>query len=109
LELFRGARLYRSGTHALDAGEIDHAILDLEQAATLAPAASEIQNHLGLAYWADGRPEEAFSAFERAIALDCENEAAQENLRALERSVQDASANPWATHSATKGENPSGR
>jgi Flp pilus assembly protein TadD len=78
------ARLYRSGTAALDAGRPERAIVDLERAGQLAPQASEVQNHLGLAYAAAGRPDDAERAFRRAVELDCENVAAQENLRAAE-------------------------
>ena len=46
------------------------------------PHASEVQNHLGAAYAAEGRDAEALAAFERAVALDCDNAAAQQNLRA---------------------------
>jgi Flp pilus assembly protein TadD len=81
---FEAARLYRSGTAALDAGEPARAIADLERAASLAPQASEVQNHLGLACAAAGRPGDAERAFERALELDCENAAARENLRAAE-------------------------
>jgi Flp pilus assembly protein TadD len=83
------ARLYRSGTAALDAGEAERAVADLERAGTLAPQASEVQNHLGLAYAAAGRPGDAERAFRRALELDCENAAARENLRAAQlRSAQ---------------------
>ena len=79
---FEAARFYRSGTQALDRGDTDTAIFELEQAAVRAPRASEIQNHLGLAYAAAGRNGAALAAFERAVELDCENAAAQENLAA---------------------------
>jgi Flp pilus assembly protein TadD len=78
---FRGARLYQSGTEALDRGDTARAIDELEQAARLVPEASEIQNHLGLAYAAAGRQGDALHAFERAVDLDCENAAAGANLR----------------------------
>jgi Flp pilus assembly protein TadD len=81
---YRGARLYESGTRALDRGETAAAVADLEQAARLVPDASEIQNHLGLAYEAAGRSDDALLAFRRAVALDCDNQAAQQNLRAAE-------------------------
>lgn len=81
---FRAARLYDSGTRALDRGEVAEAIADLERAATLSPRASEIQNHLGLAYAAAGRPDDARRAFERALELDCGNEAARHNLGVAE-------------------------
>ncbi|HTY19044.1 MAG TPA: tetratricopeptide repeat protein [Myxococcota bacterium] len=76
-------RLYESGTHALDRGDSQRAVADLERAAALAPDASPIQNHLGLAYQEAGRQEDALRAFERAVALDCSNEAAVANLRAV--------------------------
>jgi Flp pilus assembly protein TadD len=79
----RGARLYRSGTAALEHGDAAVAIADLEQAAALVPEASEVQNHLGLAYAEAGRRDDALRAFRRAVELDCENEAAQHNLRAF--------------------------
>jgi Flp pilus assembly protein TadD len=82
---FEAARLYRSGTAALDKGEPERAVADLERAGTLAPQASEVQNHLGLAYVELGREAEAERAFRRALALDCDNAAAQANLRAVEQ------------------------
>lgn len=79
-----GARLYESGTEALDRGDASLAVERLERAAVLVPQASEIQNHLGLAYSAAGRDAEALQAFRRAVALDCDNAAAAENLAAAE-------------------------
>ena len=81
---WRGARLYQEGTAALDRGELERAVDDLEQAAALVPRASEIQNHLGLAYTAAGRDAEALQAFRRAVALDCDNAAAAHNLASAE-------------------------
>ncbi len=78
---FQAGRLYHSGTEALDRGDSARAVADLERAADLLPEASEVQNHLGLAYQAEGRDRDAELAFERAVALDCDNEAAAENLR----------------------------
>ncbi len=77
------ARLYESGTLALERGEVDSAVRDLERAATLVPEASEIHNHLGLAYTAAGRESEALAAFAHAVALDCDNDAARHNLEAV--------------------------
>ena len=82
---WEGARLYQSGTAALDRGDSERAIADLERAAELVPTASEVQNHLGLAYAAAGRDEDARSAFRRAVDLDCGNRAALQNLRVAER------------------------
>ncbi len=81
---YEGARLYQRGTAELDDGAPGAAIVDLEHAATLVPDSSEIQNHLGLAYAAAGRQGEALRAFRRAVALDCDNHAARENLAAAE-------------------------
>jgi Flp pilus assembly protein TadD len=80
---FQGARLYASGTRALEAGDSGRAIADLERAVTLVPHASEAQNHLGLAYLQAGRRDDALAAFERAVALDCDNSAARANLALL--------------------------
>lgn len=85
------ARLYDSGTEALDRGDLTRAVEDLERAAALVPQASEVQNHLGLAYAAAGREDEALAAFERAVALDCGNRAARENLAVAERRAAGAS------------------
>jgi tetratricopeptide (TPR) repeat protein len=79
-----GARLYRSGSDALERGDGPRAVADLERAAALLPEASSVQNHLGLAYVEVGRDAEATAAFRRAVDLDCGNEAAQHNLRAAE-------------------------
>ncbi len=80
----RGADLYQSGTAALDVGDSSGAISDLEAAARLLPEASEIQNHLGLAYESAGREEEALGAFRMAVALDCDNQPAKHNLSLAE-------------------------
>jgi Flp pilus assembly protein TadD len=78
---FQAARLYHDGTAAFERGDSARAVSDLERAAGLLPEASEIQNHLGLAYQAEGRDRDAELAFERAVALDCDNDAAAQNLR----------------------------
>ena len=80
----QGARLYASGTQALDAGQPERAVADLEAAAVLLPEASEVQNHLGLAYARTGRAEDATAAFQRAVEIDCDNDAAKHNLRAAQ-------------------------
>jgi Flp pilus assembly protein TadD len=82
---WRGARLYAAGTRALDRGDVAAAVVDLEAAATLVPQSSEVQNHLGLAYAAVGRPEDARRAFGHALELDCGNAAARHNLRVADR------------------------
>lgn len=84
-EAFRGARLYESGTEALERGETARAVAELERAAALVPHASEVRNHLGAAYAAAGRHEAALRAFRRAVALDCRNAAARRNLRGAQR------------------------
>lgn len=80
---WRAAQLYQSGTAALDAGRAQRALADLERAARLQPDASEIQNHLGLAQLAAGNRAAAREAFERAVELDCDNQAARRNLSGL--------------------------
>jgi len=79
---YQGARLYQSGTQALDHGDSARAVAELERAAELVPEASEVQNHLGLAYTATGRDGDALKAFQRAVDIDCGNLAAVENLAA---------------------------
>ena len=74
-------RLFRSGTAALDRGDPPAAVRDLEAAAQLLPDSSAVHNHLGLAYAAALRPDDALREFERAVAIDCDNQAAQANLR----------------------------
>ncbi len=73
-------RLFRAGTAALDRGDAPAALRDLEQAAQLLPESSAVHNHLGLAYAASERHADALREFERAVAIDCENQAAQSNL-----------------------------
>jgi Flp pilus assembly protein TadD len=77
-------RSYRAGTDALDRGAPQRAVADLEHAAALAPEVSAIQNHLGIAYEEVGRDDDARMAYERAVALDCDNRAAENNLRELQ-------------------------
>lgn len=83
VRVWRGAGHFSAGTEALVAGQGARAVAELEQAAELVPGASEIRNHLGLAYLAEGREHEARAAFASAIALDCGNWAARQNLEAL--------------------------
>lgn len=73
-------RLFRAGTDALDRGDAHAAVRDLEAAARLLPESSAVHNHLGLAYAAAERHDEALREFERAVEIDCENRAAQTNL-----------------------------
>lgn len=82
---YQAARLYQSGTLALDRGDSARAIEELERAAALMPEASEVQNHLGLAYAAAGRNADALKAFQRAVDTDCGNLAAVENLAVAQR------------------------
>lgn len=93
-------RSYRAGTDALDRGEPQRAVADLEHAAALAPEVSAIQNHLGIAYEEVGRDEDARKAYERAVELDCDNRAAEANLNAL-RSAPDG-AEPNASQGAAR-------
>ncbi len=71
------------GSRAIDQGRFDQAIADLERAVALAPEAAPLHNNLGVAYLAAGRAGEARQAFEQAVALDCDHEPAQRNLRSL--------------------------
>ena len=85
----RAARHYAAGTKALDRGDAASAIAELERAVVLMPEASEIHNHLGLAYWSDARNDDALRELERAVALDCDNDEARVNL-ALFRAAREA-------------------
>lgn len=77
------ARAYAAGTAALDRGDTAVALAELERAAALEPRSSAVQNHLGIAYEATADLAAAERAYERALALDCENAAAARNLAAL--------------------------
>jgi Flp pilus assembly protein TadD len=83
IRALRGARHYEAGNDALARNDSARAVEELEQAAALVPHASEIQNHLGLAYWSNGKLDAARSSFERALELNCENQAAEVNLETL--------------------------
>lgn len=89
MQTLLGARHYAAGNDALARNHGERAIEELERAAALVPHASEIQNHLGLAYWSEGRLGEARTAFEQALELDCENQAAESNLESLMTSSAD--------------------
>jgi len=89
IRTLRGARHYAAGNDALAGSEGARAVEELERAAALVPHASEIQNHLGLAYWSEGRLDAARLSFERALELDCENQAAEANLESLMTSNRD--------------------
>jgi Flp pilus assembly protein TadD len=85
-----GYRHFQAGSLALDRGDADAAVIELERAAAILPERSEVFNHLGIAYAAAGRRADALFAFERAVALDCDNRAAAENLRAAQEAGADA-------------------
>lgn len=85
----RAARHYAAGTRALDRGDAVGAIAELERAVVLMPNASEIHNHLGLAYWSGARSADALRELERAVELDCDNDEARVNL-ALFRAARSA-------------------
>ena len=76
-----GARLYHSGTQALERGDVSRAVADLEGAASRVPHDAEVHNRLGVAYAAAGRRDEAIREFESAVALDCDHAVAARNLR----------------------------
>jgi tetratricopeptide (TPR) repeat protein len=81
-----GPRLHVQGTEALERGEYAEAREALSRAALLVEhpsQASQVQNHLGLAYLGEGENELAALAFRRAIDLDCRNEAAKHNLEVI--------------------------
>jgi lipoprotein NlpI len=80
-------RLFRSGTAALDRGDATAAVRDLEAAAQLLPESSAVHNHLGLAYAAAERHDAALREFERAVEIDCDNQAARANLASARASA----------------------
>ncbi len=79
-----GGRAYSRGVDALDRGDTETAIAELEYAAQRVPDASEVHNNLGVAYQQAGRYDAALAQFEYAVALDCDNQAAQRNLDAAQ-------------------------
>ena len=85
-----GYRHFQAGNLALDRGDAAAAVAELERAAQILPERSEVFNHLGIAYATAGRREDARLAFERAVALDCDNRAAQANLRAAQTAASGA-------------------
>jgi Flp pilus assembly protein TadD len=97
---WRAARLYIDGSAAFERGETSEAVESLERAARLAPGASEIRNHLGLAYAAAGRREDARRAFETALDLDCDNRAARRNLVSLREGSLAGSREPGLPRAA---------
>jgi Flp pilus assembly protein TadD len=105
---YRGARLYHAGTLSLEKGDTRLAISQLEEAASLVPQASEIENHLGLAYLEDGRRPDALRAFERAVELDCSNAAARENLAATSAGVNSVSQAQERSAELRAGKGPNG-
>jgi Flp pilus assembly protein TadD len=103
---WRGARLYQSGTHALERGDTASALRDLSAAVELVPHASEIHNHLGLAQLQAGEPVRALRSFERAVELDCDNRAARENLARAEARLARDAAGGVARGESARGEAP---
>lgn len=101
VRVWRGAGHFSAGTDALVAGQGARAVAELEQAAELVPGASEIRNHLGLAYLAEGREREARAAFASAIELDCGNWAARQNLEVLQEQTSQAATRPVQGSAAT--------
>lgn len=82
---YRAAQLYQTGTASIGTIGSTKAVTDLERAVFLAPHASQIRNHLGIAYIEVGRFRDAIQAFESAVRLDCDNFAAFQNLKWTEK------------------------
>jgi Flp pilus assembly protein TadD len=94
-----GPRLHVQGTEALERGQYSQAREALSRAAVLVehpPQASQVQNHLGLAYLGEGENELATQSFRRAIDLDCRNEAAKHNLEVIAGTRSDTAGNRQA-------------
>ncbi len=89
---WQAAHLYQSGSQALQAGDVDRAIDELSAAARLVPQASEIQNHLGLAWIEAGEEQRALQFFERAVELDCDNQAASDGLARVKARLEQEAA-----------------
>ena len=83
MRAWQGAQHFSAGDAALEREDPQEAIRELTLAATLVPHASEIQNHLGLAYWKAGDELAAVRAFEAALEIDCDNQPARVNLDRL--------------------------
>ena len=69
-------------------GDLDPAIEQLSIAAAKSPGASHLQSNLGYALLLKGRYREASEALGRALALEPQNEKAQQNLATLESKIQ---------------------
>lgn len=65
--------------------KIDNAVEWLERAATLEPGQGEIYDHLGDALWYDGRKKEATYAWQRAVDIDGESDAAKRSAYKLKQ------------------------
>ena len=83
MRAWQGAQHFSAGDAALEREDPQEAIRELTLAATLVPHATEIQNHLGLAYWKAGDELAAVRAFEAALEIDCDNQPARVNLDRL--------------------------
>lgn len=65
--------------------KIKDAVEWLERAATLEPGQGEIYDHLGDALWYDGRKKEATYAWQRAVDVDGESDAAKRSIYKLKQ------------------------
>jgi tetratricopeptide (TPR) repeat protein len=72
------------GMSALALGRLAEAVAALEAAAALNPHDKTIQNRLGVAYVRSGRPDDARTAWRRALEIDPTYEGARHNLERLD-------------------------
>ena len=78
---FEADALYKSGSQALERGEYQECIQQLEKAKALLPSASSvIRNNLGVCYDQVGRKKDAFYEYRQAVINNHQNNAALKNF-----------------------------
>jgi tetratricopeptide (TPR) repeat protein len=105
-----GPRALLNGKKLLDRGDYAGAVEELKTAVSLLPANAQAWNYYGVALQDDGQPDNAVSAYNRALALDRDLTEAHFNLGCLwlEQNKPDAAKNEFTAYVLRRVNDPAG-
>ena len=89
-----GLALTQTGVTSLQAGRLDAAIDNLQEALKNDPTLVQAHSNLGIALAQKGAMEEALAQFQEALRLNPDDRAAQTNLTKIEAMVQQKEPSP---------------
>jgi tetratricopeptide (TPR) repeat protein len=105
-----GPRALLKGKKLLERGDFAAAVMELKTATALLPANAQAWNYLGVACQRAAQPDEAVTAYQRALALDRDLIEAHYNLGSLwlEQKKPDAARTEFTAYTLRRGNDPEG-